>query len=664
MINTMQELALYELNHRFNKESDTKMNELRRHHGAEILPLLVEDVEKIQRVYVLVSTDTAYEVRMEVFEVGSEKADPKHLPFVKPSGPNSSAIGPLIKRSYDPKKGCSPKPKTLKTTLKKFQKQAETHSPWQAYFQDIVQILSNAKVLYFNDKAYQIAENHSLLETAVAAIPEKETVFLTVTDTQGQLPGQRQEYWDYLKQELANRKYITDKTPVHENSICPLCEQQEITIYPNAVKGAGINIGNPDRAGAFAGINKENAWKNYGLCIDCADLLYIFKNHILSHFLSRVAGDKALLLLHLLGTQLDRAEFMNDWHKYLAQTQEKGLKKNVEKELMEEFFKNQDDAHLVIQIIWANFGQSMEEVNGYITDILPSRLHYLSQLNAQANKKWQQVLFPRYPMDEAAFDLQLNNVLWYLLKRPGGDKKSRKANESKQFRKLRQEIAAKIYHGEPLDDNGTHLWAEIMTTARFYLADAIKKKETYLGLCYEGYSNKKQVKYWTLAGWIRHIARFIYYLDQTGVLLMKKESMRTYEPKMPKLQALFAEGAGINSDEKAFAFLVGILYGKLLQVQGGKNVNVTSSTVPWLKRLQLSGKDLPELYAKICHKFLVYGSTSQETQEVIKETARVGKIVGDELELDITKTGYFLLLGQALALDVLPKKSETKEENQ
>ncbi|MEN8217843.1 MAG: TM1802 family CRISPR-associated protein [Pseudomonadota bacterium] len=653
MINTMRELALIELNQRFGSKDIKKMSELRQHHAAKILPLLVEDTGKVQRVYIL--SPTKDQIQMKSYDVGSETAQPKYLPFVKPSGSQSAAIGPLLKRTYKPKDNppYGPSPKIIKFTLKEFQKQAKTTSPWQAYFQDITSTLLNAKELYFNGTSYPITKNSTLLETAVAAIDEKETVFLTVQDTQGLLPGQRQEYLDYLNQELANLKYLTTATPAHKNSTCPLCEKPNTTIYPNAIKGAGINIGNADRPSAFSGMDKKIAWKNYALCLDCADLLYIFKNHILSKFISRIAGENALLLPNLLGTAVNKLEFMEEWHKYLLQTRKKGLKKNVEPELMEEFFKAQDDAHLTIQIIWATFGQVIDDVNGYITDILPSRLHQLSELNAKT-KKWQHALFPHYSMDEAAFDLQMN-MLWHLFKRPG----AKKANESKQLREIRQQLAAKIYHAEPLND--IHLWNEIMTTARYYLVDVLKRSDAY-GLCHEGYSHKKNKTYWTLAGWIRHLARFIYYLEQTGVLPMTKKSTRTYEPQMEKLQQLFAQGAGINSDEKAFAFLVGILYGKLLQVQSAKKVNVISSTLPWLKRLQLAGKDLPELYTKICHKFMIYGGSSQETRQLITETAKVGKIVGNDIELDTTKTCYFLLLGQALTVDVLPSKKAEKED--
>jgi CRISPR-associated protein Csh1 len=660
MIREMRELALSQLNNKLCCGDCVGMETIRQQHAKELTSYLVEDSGKIARVYVLKPTKTEH-VRLYSLELDEQRA--KRLPFAKPSGNNSPAIGPVIKRTTDSKKNppFGPKPRTLNTTLKAFQAQANTPSPWQTYFQEVVDVLDNP-LLLFEGETYPIPEDSNMLIKAVELIGayENTTVFLTVAtlvEEEECWPGDRPEYHDYLAHELAERKYVTKKTPVLEQSTCSFCGKQNVSIYSNAVKGAGINVGNTDRASAFAGMKKENAWKNYGLCLDCADLLYVFKNHTLPKLVSRVAGEKALLLPCLLGTELDPVQFMLQWQKYLDKTKGEALNKNVETELLEDFFKEQDDAHLVIQIIWASFGQYMEEVNGYITDVLPSRLNQLSKLNAQANN-WQSMVFPNYVLDETRFELHLNMLL-PLFKRPGG-KRAEKVNKNKRFSELRQQLTAKIYHGEPLDDNGVHLWQEFMITARWYLADILKRGDAY-GLYHEGYNEKKQRKYWTFAGWIRHLARFLHYLEQTGVLPMTTESTLTFKPEMPKLKDIFAQGAGINSDEKAFAFLVGILYGKLLQVQHGKKVNVIANTLPWLKRLQLAGKDLPELYTKICHKFLVYEHQVKETTQVIQETARVGKIVGDEIKLDITQTCYFLLLGQALAVDVLPSKDSGSE---
>ena len=96
------------------------------------------------------------------------------------------------------------------------------------------------------------------------------------------LPGENQLYLDYLMQEkLAGDRYVTVNTPVKENSACPLCGTTDTNIYPNALKGAGINLVNADRVGAFPNIDTSQAWKKYALCASCADLLYVYKFHVL-----------------------------------------------------------------------------------------------------------------------------------------------------------------------------------------------------------------------------------------------------------------------------------------------------------------------------------------------------------------------------------------------
>ncbi|MCL0081537.1 CRISPR-associated protein, partial [Peptococcaceae bacterium] len=132
-----------------------------------------------------------------------------------------------------------------------------------------------------------------------------------------------------------------------------------------------------------------------------------------------------------------------------------------------------------------------------------------------------------------------------------------------------------------------------------------------------------------------------------------------FEPSMKKLKSCFGPESGIDSAEKAFAFLLGILYGKLLEVQGAKGVNVGANALTWLKRLTLKGRDLPELYTKIRAKLLAYGTESNaEVRELLAELSRLGIKLGDEIRLDEVKTNYYLLLGQAMSKEVLPSKKE------
>jgi CRISPR-associated protein Csh1 len=52
MLEAMRELALLELNHR-SGESGIGLDQIRARHGEQLTPLLVEDSEKVPRVYLL-----------------------------------------------------------------------------------------------------------------------------------------------------------------------------------------------------------------------------------------------------------------------------------------------------------------------------------------------------------------------------------------------------------------------------------------------------------------------------------------------------------------------------------------------------------------------------------------------------------------------------------
>ena len=127
-----------------------------------------------------------------------------------------------------------------------------------------------------------------------------------------------------------------------------------------------------------------------------------------------------------------------------------------------------------------------------------------------------------------------------------------------------------------------------------------------------------------------------------------------YEPKMDDLKPYFGPESGIDSPEKAYAFLLGVLYGKVLQVQGAKGVNVGANALTWLKRLTLKGRDLPSLYIKIRGKLLAYETEkSAEVRELIAEIGDLGCKLGDNMELDEMPTNYYLLLGQSLTTTIL-----------
>jgi CRISPR-associated protein Csh1 len=658
MLHEIRELALHHLRSVCQEAPEAGMDVLRQQHGQVLAGLLVEAAGKVKSIYVLRPGGGDAVILESPYDLTEERA--AKIPFVKPSGAQSPAVGPVLKRTYKPKDTppYGPSPKILKSTCKAFEQLAATATPWQGYFQEISTILKR-KTLKHDGQIYPVEDN--ALEVAAKLINEKETVFLIVADENGKWPGERQEYLDYLAHELAALKYLTGATPLREHAECPLCGAADVTLYPNAVKGAGLNIGNADRVGAFAGLDTDNAWKNFALCVDCADLLFIFKNHLMNDFIGQVAGERALVLPSLHGEPRNRQKFMRNWRDYVANlnskltSQEKGLLR---------FFSDQPDAQVVLQIIWANFGQNVEDVKAWISDILPSRLQALSRLSEECNA-WQHPLAPIYPVEEARLNVALNALL-PIFRRPGG-KKAQRVNDSKLLFDLKRQLATAIYHHDPLGGVEALLWQEVFETAKWYFMDVLERDDGY-GITSEGYSSKKDVSYLTLIGWVKHLARFLYFLQRTEVLAMT-ENKRRYQPTMKGLQAYFTDESAINDDEKAFSFLIGALFGKLVAAQKEKGLNISSNALSWLNKLTLTIDDLARLKNKSLEKLMTYHNLAKREEDKLmlhilngftdieQELLSVGLLVDiDNFKLSKEKMIYFLFLGMAASQSIRREK--------
>jgi CRISPR-associated protein Csh1 len=496
--------------------------------------------------------------------------------------------------------------------------------------------------------------------------PQKGTVMLTIRDSKGLLPGRNALYIEYLLTEkLAGERYATMQAPAWENERCYLCGAGETTVFPNALRGAGINLINVDRAGAFPGINTTEAWKKFALCGACADLLYIYKFHILKKFgpkkdrlpfKARIAGDNALVIPSFMpGLPVeDRLEVLKEIQDYIE-----NMSDDVEQdeEWLLELLKDKKSI-LNLLILWADVGQEIANVTGMIADVLPSRLRELSERNAIA-MEWKHPLFPKVFLQEGQTnfkpDLSLR-ALRPLFLRPGG-KKTESANRSKQLFQIKRLVAASVYYQSRIPED--RFWEEIMATARWHWLDALGQKDGHRGLLYEGMGKKGP--YLTAAGWIKHLNWWLYYLKQVGCMEMEKDY---FKPRMDELKPYFGPESRIDTPEKAFAFLLGVLYGKLLQVQGARGVNVSANALNWLKRLTLKGKDLPELYTKIREKLLAYETEkSDKVRKLIEEIGHLGVKLGDAINLNEVQTNYYLLLGQSMTADILPTEGRNKGGN-
>jgi len=642
---------------------------LRRNYPGRMFPYLVEDSGRIETVYILEKYADDL-VRLSIQDIvsgaGGQGCAPDKLPFMRPSGSQSAQVGPVIKRSYDKTKGGGPSEKILITTMKYFEEVAQAGKPWSPYFQDIIDILGCNKIRLPGGEVldWEKSKYANMMACAVDRIGlQKGTVMLTVRDSKGLLPGENPLYLDYLLTEkLAGERYATAQAQAREKEACYLCGVGGVTVYPNALRGAGINLCNADRAGAFPGVNTVEAWKRFALCGSCADLLYIYKFHVLKKtgpkkdrlpFSARIAGDNALVIPSFFpGLPVeDRLEVLEEVKDYIE-----NMSDDVEQDEdgLLDLLKDKR-AVMNLLILWADIGQEIANVTGMIADVIPSRLRVLSEKNAVA-LDWKHPLFPNVPLRQGQTDFKPDlslRALRPLFWRPGG-KRAEGANKSKQLFQLKRLVAASVYHHSRIPED--RFWEEIMTTARWYWLEALEQKDGQRGLLYEGMGKKGP--YLTAAGWIRHLNWWLYYFKQVGCIEMEKEY---FKPGMDELKPYFGPESGINTTEKAFAFLLGVLYGKLLQVQGARGVNVSANALSWLKRLTLQGKDLPELYTKIREKLLAYETEkSERVRSLISEIGRLGVKLGDAIKLNETQTNYYLLLGQSMMADILSGEEKNK----
>ncbi len=311
MLDAMSRIALDYLRDRLPDDLGDKSDPWKWYLGVReerpelLAPYLVEPLrESMSRNYYVLRADPQDETSaiLEQREFVRDR-DEQRLPWFKVPGNNSGDAGPVIKRNTN----AGPKPSVTKQTFNRFKEQARSNAPWAEYFARATDVFER-RALRFKGEPQSLGVN--ALDTAISVIPEgKATCFLAYIDDTGQLPGERKEYAEYLRATVPRYKYVTKEAQPVEERPCSLCSTVK-EVYPNALRGAGLNLTNVDRAGIFAGLDNQAAWKKFALCSACADLLYVFSYHVQGWFLGRVAGEKALLIPYTTMNNEKRQRFM------------------------------------------------------------------------------------------------------------------------------------------------------------------------------------------------------------------------------------------------------------------------------------------------------------------------------------------------------------------
>src|SRR5262249_6269217 len=161
---------------------------------------------------------------------------------------------------------------------------------------------------------------------------------------------------------------------------------------------------------------------------------------------------------------------------------------------------SEDQAVTTLTVLWAEFGQRIDDIRGIVEDILPSRLRELARVNHEITSL-QAKNFPEEPLEEFQYNLPLT-ILKSLLRRPGG-KAAQNSNESRRLFDLRRDMADAIYHHSPVP---SRFLEEVHETAQWHF-DSVRESGSAWGLLHEG-RTKEGKTFLTAAGWVRQLARF------------------------------------------------------------------------------------------------------------------------------------------------------------
>ncbi len=165
-----------------------------------------------------------------------------------------------------------------------------------------------------------------------------------------------------------------------------------------------------------------------------------------------------------------------------------------------------------------------------------------------------------------------------------------------------------------------------------------------------------------------NIARMIYlllFLEKLDVIGMNSGNnfvnkyLEKHDGLGPLNDFLSNEARGLDTKEKEYAFLLGLLLGKLVSIQLAKQIS--ANALKWLNGLQISQNDLMEIFVKTSRKLDDYSAPksawSGEMRGVAEAIGALGSDI-DKWDIDRKEIAYYLCLGQSLSGYYLPSKGK------
>ena len=467
----------------------------------------------------------------------------------------------------------------------------------------------------------------------------------------GEYNSQIKELLDFALTNKPKMIFQTDKAKSFNSPgiKCILCNC-EGELYPNVLSGAGINIANVDKPVFFPDVSIENSNKAFPICATCAEALYAAKFHVFgssSKLRQNIAGYQTLIIPHLI-----KSNDMQDGLEIVKSSLEL-LKKNLvgaertEKDIIIDLSENEGIATVTF-LMGDVAGQSIENIRKVIPDVVPSRLSKIGWAIGETN-----LANDRYSISHPwKLNLPPLNGNLRIIQDALGMPKYMKPPKGK-----RNPYKASFV-------NSLDILNAIFLKRAYPLKDLLAEFSSKLSYDFLG-AQKDEEKIYSIRNNIAKMIYLLLFLEKLDVIGMNSGNnfvnkyLEKHEGLGPLNDFLRNEARGLDTKEKEYAFLLGLLLGKLVSIQLAKQIS--ANALKWLNGLQISQNDLMEIFVKTSRKLDDYSAPksawSGEMRGVAEAIGALGSDI-DKWDIDRKEIAYYLCLGQSLSGYYLPSKGK------
>ncbi len=424
-----------------------------------------------------------------------------------------------------------------------------------------------------------------------------------------------------------------------ENHVCSVCGKVQPVVYGDVIPGKTLTMYNLDKPGYIAsGFRRENSWKNFPICRDCAMDLEAGTTYMRQHLSFALGGARYYLIPKLIIAQQEtlrrvleefrsgesKLKQASDDESKKASTQEKiDALRHAERDAERRIIRmmGEQSPRIVFDLLFYDEPQKgVIKILQHVQDVAPGR----AQVIQEAMEKTDAMVVFReaLPAINKGSRRNIEFSFWQLAQ-------FFKKKDSRTDQTWKQEYlaaVADIFTGKRLGCDA--LLHQLMQKLRDELLDD---------------EHNQQGKTWSFEEWTRRALNTWIFLQKCQVIPTTYGEVTDMNKSVS--DQLFSDNAAVDTPAKKAIFLTGALTQSLLNIQYRDR-----GSKPFFKELRglrLKEEDVKGLFPKIINKLEEYDKNYyiELEQEAATQFARAGS----NWDLSIDEINFVFALGMTLS---------------